>query len=86
MQVGARAILVGARAEILASLKRAIEVINLIYNNNSDSKNDNGNHTEISCLKYTRTTRYRVTLISTPLNRPLPGHRLTSFPPYYPLY
>jgi hypothetical protein len=67
--------------QILASPKRAIEVIDLTCGDDGDSEGDNGNHTEVSCLRYTRTTRHRVTLISTPLNRPLPGRRPT---PFYP--
>ena len=71
--------------QILASLKRAIEVIDLTCNDDGDSEDDNGNHTEVSCLRYSRTARYHVTLISPPLDRPLPGHRPTPFPPYRPL-
>jgi hypothetical protein len=67
--------------QILASPKRAIEVIDLTCGDDGDSEGDNGNHTEVSCLRYTRTTRHRVTLISTPLNRQLPGRRPT---PFYP--
>jgi hypothetical protein len=42
--------------QILASLKRAIKVINLTYDDNSDNKSDDGNYIEVSCLRYTRTT------------------------------
>jgi hypothetical protein len=52
--------------QILASLKRAIKVINLTYYDDGDSKGDDGSHTEVRCLRYTRTARYRVTLTSNP--------------------
>jgi hypothetical protein len=71
--------------QILASPKRAIEVIDLTCDDDGDSESDNGNHTEVSCLRYTRTARHRVTLTSTSLDRPLPGHRPTLFPPHRPL-
>jgi hypothetical protein len=53
--------------QILVSLKRAIKVINLTCGDNNDNKNDNSNYTEISCLRYTRTARHRVTLTFNPL-------------------
>jgi hypothetical protein len=72
--------------QILASPRREIKVIDLTRDDNSDSEGDNSNHTEVNCLRYTRTARHRVTLTFTPLNRPLPGHRLTPFPPHRPVY
>jgi hypothetical protein len=48
--------------QILAFLRRVIKVINLTYNDNSDNKGDNNSYTEVSGLRYTRTTRHRVTL------------------------
>jgi hypothetical protein len=39
--------------QILASSKRAIGVIDLTCDNGGDSEDDNGNHTEVSCLRYT---------------------------------
>ena len=51
--------------EILASPRRVTEVIDLTCDDDGDSEDDNGNHIEVSCLKYTRTARHRVTLIST---------------------
>jgi hypothetical protein len=41
-----------------------IEVINLTYDDDSDSKSDNINHTEVSWLRYTQRARHRVTLTS----------------------
>jgi hypothetical protein len=70
---------------ILASPRPAIEVVDLTGDDDGDSEGDDGNHTEVSCLRYTRTARHRVTLTSTPLDRPLPGHRPTPFPPHRPL-
>jgi hypothetical protein len=67
--------------QVLASPKRAIEVIDLTCGDDGDSEGDNGNHTEVSCLRYTRTARHRVTLISTALNRPLPGRPTNSLLP-----
>jgi hypothetical protein len=46
---------------ILASSK---QVIDLTCDDDGDSKSDDGNHTEISWLTYTRAARYRVTLTS----------------------
>jgi hypothetical protein len=66
----------------LASPRREIEVIDLTCDDDGDSEGDNGSHTEVNCLRYTRTARHRVTLISNPLDRPLPGHRPTPFPPH----
>jgi hypothetical protein len=71
--------------QILASLKRAIKVIDFTCDDDSDNKGDDGNHIEISCLRYTRTARYRVTLTFTPFNRPFSGRRPTLFPLYRPL-
>jgi hypothetical protein len=42
--------------QILASLKRAIKIIDLTYDDNNDNKSDDGNYTEVNCLRYTRTT------------------------------
>jgi hypothetical protein len=53
--------------QILASPKRVIEVIDLTCDDDGDSEGDDGSHTEVSCLRYTRTARHRVTLTSTPL-------------------
>ena len=64
--------------QILASPKR---VINLTYDDNSDSEEDDGNHIEINWLRYTRTAQHRVTLNFTLLNRRLPGRRPTPFTP-----
>jgi hypothetical protein len=50
--------------QILASPKRVIEVIDLTYDDDGDSEGDDGNYTEVSWLRYTRTARYRVTLTS----------------------
>jgi hypothetical protein len=52
--------------QILASLKRAIEVIDLTCYDDGDSEGDDGSYTEVRCLRYTRTARHRVTLISNP--------------------
>jgi hypothetical protein len=68
--------------QILASPRREIEVIDLTCDDDGDSEGDNGSHTEVNCLRYTRTARHRVTLTSNPLDRPLPGHRPTPFPPH----
>jgi hypothetical protein len=46
--------------KILARLK---QVIDLTHDNDGDSEADDGNHTEVSWLRYTRTAQYRVTLI-----------------------
>jgi hypothetical protein len=48
--------------QILASPKRAVEVIDLTCDDDGDSESDNGSHAEVSWLRYTRTARYRVTL------------------------
>ena len=50
--------------QILASPKRVIKVINLTYDDNSDSEGDDGNHPEINWLRYIRTAQHRVTLTS----------------------
>jgi hypothetical protein len=71
--------------QILASPKGAIEVIDLICDDDGDSESDGGSYTEVRCLRYTRTARHRVTLTSTPLDRPFPGHRSTPFSSYRPL-
>jgi hypothetical protein len=42
--------------QILASLKRATKVINLIYDDNNDNKSDDNNYIEVRYFKYTRTT------------------------------
>jgi hypothetical protein len=47
--------------QILALSK---QVIDLTCDDDGDSKSDDGNHTEISWLTYTRAARYRVTLTS----------------------
>jgi hypothetical protein len=39
--------------QILASPRRAIKVINLTYNGDSDHKGDDGSYTEVSWLRYT---------------------------------
>jgi hypothetical protein len=52
--------------QILASPKRAIEVIDLTCYDDGDSEGDDGSHTEVRCLRYTRTARHRVTLTSNP--------------------
>jgi hypothetical protein len=61
----------------LASPKQAKRVTEVI-----DLTRDDGNHTEVSYLRYTQTAQHRVTLTSTLLNRPHPG-RLTKslYPP-----
>jgi len=41
--------------QILVSPKRVIKVINLTYDDYSDSEGDDGNHMEINWLRYTRT-------------------------------
>jgi hypothetical protein len=58
--------------QILASSKRAIEVIDLTCDDDGDSEGDNGSHTKVSWLRYTRTARHRVTLTSTPLTDRFP--------------
>ena len=45
-------------------LARPKQVIDLTPDDDGDSKADDGNHTEVSWLRYTRTARYRVTLTS----------------------
>jgi len=72
--------------QILGSPKQVIEVIDLTCDGDSDSEGDDGNHIEISWLRYTRTPQYRVTLTSILLNRPHPGRRPTPFTPHRPLY
>jgi hypothetical protein len=71
--------------QILASSKRAIEVINLVCDDNNNNRGDDDNYTEVNYLRYTRTARYRVTLTFTLLNKPLPGYRPTPFTSYRPL-
>jgi hypothetical protein len=66
--------------QILASPKRVTEVINLTCDDDGDS-GDDGNHIEVSCLRYTQTARHRVRLTSTPVDRPLLGHQPTPFTP-----
>jgi hypothetical protein len=39
--------------QILASPKRAIEVIDLTCDDDGDSEGDDGSHTEVRCLRYT---------------------------------
>jgi hypothetical protein len=48
--------------QILAFLKRVIKIINFIYDDNSNNKDDNGNYIKVSWLRYIRTARHRVTL------------------------
>jgi hypothetical protein len=71
--------------QILSSPKQVIEVIDLTCDGDSDSKGDDGNHTEVSWLRYARTAQHRVTLTSTLLDRPHPGRRPTPFTPHRPL-
>jgi hypothetical protein len=68
--------------QILGSPK---QVIDLTCDGDSDTEGDDGNHTEVSWLRYTRTPQHRVTLTSTLLDRPHPGRRPTPFTPHRPL-
>ena len=52
--------------QILDSPKQAKQVIDLTRNNDGDSEGDDGNHTEVSWLRYTRRARHRMTLTSPP--------------------
>jgi hypothetical protein len=58
--------------QILASPKRVIEAINLTYDDDGDSEGGDGNHTEVSWLRYTRTAQHRVTLTSPSLTDRFP--------------
>jgi hypothetical protein len=71
--------------QILGSPKQVIEMIDLTCDGEGDSEGDDGNHTEVSWLRYARTAQHRVTLTSTLLNRPYPGRRPTLFYPHRPL-
>jgi hypothetical protein len=61
--------------QILAFPKRAIKVIDLTYDDNSDNKSDDGNHIKVNWLRYTRIAQHRVTLTFISFNRPFPGRR-----------
>jgi hypothetical protein len=71
--------------QILGSPKQVIEVIDLTCDGNGDSESDDGNHTKVSWLRYTRTAQHRVTLTSTLPDRQYPGRRPTPFTPHRPL-
>jgi len=58
--------------QILASPKRAIEVIDLTCDDDGDSEGDDGNNTEVSWLRDTRTAQHRVTLTSPSLTDRFP--------------
>jgi len=45
-------------------LARPKQVIDLTCDDDDDSQGDDGNHTEVSWLRYTRRARHRVTLTS----------------------
>jgi hypothetical protein len=50
--------------QTLAPPKQVIEVVNLTRDDDGDSEGDDGNHTEVSYLRYARTAQHRVTLTS----------------------
>ena len=48
----------------LAPPKQVIKVVDLTRDDDGDSEGDDGNHTEVSWLRYARTAQHRVTLTS----------------------
>jgi hypothetical protein len=52
-----------------------IEVIDLTRDDDGDNEGDDGNHTGVSWLRYTRRAQHRVTLF----DRPFPGRQPTPF-------
>jgi hypothetical protein len=50
--------------QILAPPKQVIKVVDLTRNDDGDSEGDDGNHTEVSWLRYARTAQHHVRLTS----------------------